>query len=311
VTGPAPRRAAVPPDSGGAGWHWGATAAATFCIIVWGAVPLVTKVAAQEMDGLLVGILRVVFCLPVVAVMLAGRRRPMPRGWPVWRALTVIGLSSFIGFPVLFSLGQGMTTASHGGLILASAPILTGIVAALWHRKMPGLAWVVGAVLGFAGVAALILIRAEGMPTDARPSLAGDLIVLSGVLSVAVGYVSGAQLAKTLGPAAVTFWANLVASLLVLPWALWWLAGIDLGAISFGTWGGIVYLAAFAQVINFVLWYWAMEKGGIARIAAFQFVQPLITLILAVIFLGEVMTLPLIASAALILAGVGLCQFKR
>jgi drug/metabolite transporter (DMT)-like permease len=311
VTAPGPRPQASPPDLGGGGWHWGAAAAATFCIIVWGAVPLVTKVAAQEMDGLLVGILRVVFCLPVVAVMLAGRRRPMPRGWPVWRALVVVGLSSFIGFPVLFSLGQSMTTASHGGLILASAPILTGIVAALWHRKLPGLAWIIGACLGFAGVAALILIRAGGLPTDARPSLLGDLIVLAGVLSVAVGYVSGAQLSKTLGPAAVTFWANLAASLLILPWALWWLAGIDLAAVSMGTWTGIVYLAAFAQVINFVLWYWAMEKGGIARIAAFQFVQPVITLILAVIFLGEVMTLPLIASAALILAGVGLCQFKR
>ncbi len=311
MTGTAPRPAPAAPDMGEGGWHWGAAAAATFCICVWGAVPLVTKVAAQEMDGLLVGILRVVFCLPVVAVMLAGRRRPVPRSWPLWRALTLVGLSSFIGFPVLFSLGQSMTTASHGGLILASAPILTGIVAALWHRKLPGLAWVAGAILGFAGVATLILIRAEGMPTDARPSLVGDLIVLAGVLSVAVGYVSGAQLSKTLGPATVTFWANLVASLLILPWAIWWLAAIDLGAVSWDTWTGIVYLAAFAQVINFVLWYWAMEKGGIARIAAFQFVQPVITLILAVIFLGELMTLPLLASAALILAGVGLCQFKR
>ncbi|PIW27795.1 MAG: hypothetical protein COW30_09030 [Rhodospirillales bacterium CG15_BIG_FIL_POST_REV_8_21_14_020_66_15] len=306
-----PRTAAASPDLGGGGRHWGAAAAATFCITVWGAVPLVTKVAAVEMDGLLVGILRVVFCFPVVAVILAGRRRRAPKGAGVWQSLSLVGLSSFVGFPVLFSLGQGMTTASHGGLILASAPILTGIVAALWHRRRPETAWIVGALLGFVGVAALVLIRAGDMAADARPSLAGDLIVLAGVLSVAVGYVSGAQLAKTLGPGTVTYWANLIASLLVLPWALWWLARIDLAAVGWQTWGGIVYLAAFAQVINFVLWYWAMEKGGIARIAAFQFVQPVVTLILAAIFLGEVMTLPLLASAALILAGVALCQFKR
>jgi drug/metabolite transporter (DMT)-like permease len=292
------------------GWHWGAAAAASFCISIWGAVPLVTKFAAEDFDAEAVGMLRVVFCLPFVLLILLGRRRPWPQS-ATWRGLAVTAVTVFIGFPVLFSWGQALTTASHGGLIIATAPILTGIVSALWHRNLPGRAWGLGAVLGFAGVTALILIRADGVAPDKAPSLTGDLMVLAGVLAAAIGYVSGARLTKTLGSGGVTYWANLLASLLLLPWAVWYLGTQNLGAVRWEAWGSVVYLAALAQVLNFVLWYWAMDRGGIARIAAFQFVQPVITLVLAVIFLDEVMTVPLVASAALILVGTGLCQFKR
>lgn len=305
-----PRRSQDSSSPDGTGWHWGAAAAATFCICIWGAVPLVTKFAAEDFDAEAVGMLRVVFCLPFVGLILMGRRRAMPHR-AAWGGLFVTAVTVFIGFPVLFSWGQALTTASHGGLIIATAPILTGIVSAVWHRQMPGKAWGLGAILGFSGVASLILIRADGIAPAQAPSLFGDLMVLAGVLAAAVGYVSGARLTKTMGSGTVTYWANMVASLLLLPWAVWYLGSQDLAGVRLDAWASIVYLAAFAQVVNFVLWYWAMDRGGIVRIAAFQFVQPVITLVLAVIFLGEIMTLPLLASAALILFGTGLCQFKR
>ncbi|MEQ8503988.1 MAG: DMT family transporter [Rhodospirillales bacterium] len=306
-----PQSRHAPSSSDGTGWHWGAAAAATFCISIWGAVPLVTKFAAEDFDAEIVGVLRTVFCLPLVAVILLGRRRPWPREAAAWGGLALTGITTFIGFPVLFSWGQALTTASHGGLIIATAPILTGIVSAVWHRHMPGKAWGLGAVLGFAGVAALIFVRADDIASTHAPSLTGDLMILAGVLAAAVGYVSGARLTKTMGSGTVTYWANVIASLLLLPWAVWYLGSQDLAGVRWEAWASIIYLAAFAQVVNFVLWYWAMDRGGIARIAAFQFVQPVITLVLAVIFLGEIMTLPLLASAALILFGTGLCQFKR
>ena len=304
------RRPAAAPELGEGGWHWGAAAAATFCISIWGAVPLVTKFVAEDFDAEAVGMLRVVFCLPFVLLIILGGRRPLPSG-AVWGGLLVTAVTVFIGFPVLFSWGQALTTASHGGLIIATAPILTGIVSAVWHRHWPGRAWALGAVLGFAGVASLILIRAEGIAPAHAPSLTGDLMILAGVLAAAIGYVSGARQTKTLGSGTVTYWANLLASVILLPWALWYFSSLEVTVVRWQAWASIIYLAAFAQVVNFVLWYWAMNRGGIARIASFQFVQPLITLVLAVVFLGEVMTLPLLASAALILFGTGLCQFKR
>ena len=50
------------------------------------------------------------------------------------------GLSAFcgfIGFPLLFTIGQRLTSAMHGGLILAALPIFTGLIAAAVERRRP------------------------------------------------------------------------------------------------------------------------------------------------------------------------------
>ncbi|MEE8202121.1 MAG: EamA family transporter, partial [Alphaproteobacteria bacterium] len=58
-------------------------------------------------------------------------------------------------------------------------------------------------------------------------------------------------------------------------------------------------------------WYWALGRGGIARIGITQFAQPVVSLALAVAILGEAMTLPLAATAACIVAGIWIAQRRR
>ena len=45
-------------------------------------------------------------------------------------AFGISAFCGFIAFPIMFSIGQRMTSAMHGGLILAVLPIFTGLVAA-------------------------------------------------------------------------------------------------------------------------------------------------------------------------------------
>lgn len=292
-------------------WHWGAAAAATFCVLLWGAVPLITKVAVAEIPGDLVGGLRTIICLPVVLLLLATTvEAPVQQVRDNAAALAVMGAISFLAFPILFSLGQGMTTASRGGLILASAPVLTGIVSAIWTRVRPGVAWMVGAVLGFSGVAGLIVLRGEP-GSLASGSMTGDLLVLAGITAASIGYVAGARLSAKVGAKPATYGAIAAAGILLLPWVGWQLSTFEVTAIGWQAWAAVLYLALIAQLLNYVLWYWALDRGGIARIAAFQFFQPVVTLILAVLFLGEVITTELALATAVILAGIGLCQFKR
>ena len=48
----------------------------------------------------------------------------------------------------------------------------------------------------------------------------------------------------------------------------------------------------------------ALDRGGIVRIAPVQFAMPVVSLILAVVLLGETLTLPLIASTVIIVSGI-------
>jgi drug/metabolite transporter (DMT)-like permease len=56
------------------------------------------------------------------------------------------------------------------------------------------------------------------------------------------------------------------------------------------------------------VWYWALNRGGIARIAPIQFLQPFSGLVLAAVLLGEQLPLSLGLAAVAILVGVWITQ---
>src|SRR5262245_26562995 len=102
-------------------------AVAVLVIVVWGASPVVTKIAATSIEPLEVGMLRTILGgLAAVPLALALGIRP-PREKAAVGLLVLSALSGFVLFPVLFTIGQRLTSAMHGGLILASAPIVTGL----------------------------------------------------------------------------------------------------------------------------------------------------------------------------------------
>jgi drug/metabolite transporter (DMT)-like permease len=71
-----------------------------------------------------------------------------------------------------------------------------------------------------------------------------------------------------------------------------------------GIWVAIAYLAVGVTIVGYVLWYWALGRGGIARIALLQFLQPVSGVILAAILLGEDFGAIFIAASGVILFGV-------
>jgi drug/metabolite transporter (DMT)-like permease len=280
---------------------------ACLVMVIWGATPVVTKVATGEIDSVLVGLLRTLVAGAVAAPLLRAWHQPLPANRQGVGLLVVSSIAGFIAFPVLFSIGQRHTSAMHGGLILAALPILTGSYAALLERRRPGLSWVAGCLLALAGEVALIALRAGA--GGAKVSLFGDALVVLSALLVASGYVAGGRLGQ-LGytSLATTFWGVGLAAAAVAP-----LAGIRLladGAPRAGlaAWGCVLFLALRTTSVGYIGWYWALAAGGIARIGTIQFFQPVSGLLLASIVLGERFTLSLLVASVIILTGVAIAQ---
>jgi drug/metabolite transporter (DMT)-like permease len=276
-------------------------------MIVWGATPVMTKLATAEMPPLVVAMLRTALGGLAALPLLAGLRQPLPRDRKLFGFLLVSALSGFVIFPVLYTIGQQQTSAMHGGMILAALPIFTGTYAALLDRTRPSRRWLIGCALALAGEFALIAFRAGS--AGAAASLFGDLLVLLSALLVASGYVAGARLAQ-LGykSLAVTLWGIALSAFIALPVAMLLFAADGVPAAGWQAWAAVLFLAIVTSIIGYIGWYWALAKGGISRIATIQFFQPISGLILAAILLGEQLTLPLAASSAVILAGVYLAQ---
>jgi len=284
----------------------GAYLAAGIAILIWSGTPAATRLAVLDMDPLAAALLRTVLAslvtVPVLLVLsLAKASSARPVGRRQWRVLVLTAATGFMGFTVLFSVGTQLTSAAHAALINASIPLFAGLFGVLVERRVPRRPWFVGMVVSFIGVMILIVVRG---PEDSGASVLGDLLCLASSVVAAMGYVSGSQLAKSIGTVSVTFWAVSLAAVVQVPlvYLLWDAA--DWAAISLQGWGAVVFLALGPTLVAYVAWYWGLAKGGVVRMAPLQFLMPVVSLTLAVSIFQEVLTLALMASATAIVAGI-------
>jgi drug/metabolite transporter (DMT)-like permease len=276
-------------------------------MLIWGATPVATRLAVADLQPIQVGLLRTVFAGLLALPIALALRLPLPKDRRGLLLLVVSGACGFIIFPLLYSVGQRDTSAMHGGMILAALPIFTGSYAALVERRRPSARWIAGCVIALIGECALIVLRAGG--GGAQPTLGGDLLVLLSALVVAGGYVAGARLAQMgYSSLATTLWGVALAAIVS---AVLMIAAVAQGgwpSAGWLSWSAVIYLASVTTILGYIGWYWALAKGGIARIATIQFFQPVSGLVLAALLLGERMTPSLLAASIVILAGVWIAQ---
>lgn len=261
-------------------------AVALAVMVVWGGTAVFTKVATGQMDPLLVGLLRTVLggCLALPIALVT--RQKLPAGTEERRLLAFSGFAAFIAFPLVFAYGQDMTSAVHGALIFATLPVFTSLFGTIVERRRVSAAWVAGCALAVAGTAVVIVWRGPSGADGA--SAAGDLLVLAASVICAMGYVVGARLSQR-GYAAVptTLWGISCSAVVLLPLLGWSLASGGMPDADAAAWGSILALAVLVSVLGYIGWYWALAKGGISRIAATQFSEPLFGVALAAFVLGE------------------------
>ncbi len=279
-------------------------AAGLATILIWSGTAIVTKLAVRGFDPILLALLRTVaaglILMPVAFV--ARVKRPRGRAEFGWLALSA--LCAFVLFPVCYTLALRYTTASHATLIMASQSIFTGVIAAALERRLPTRLWIVGCLVALAGEVALVGFRfgfADG-------SLAGDLWGSAAALAASAGYVAGARLAARIGTWGTTLWGNILATLLALGPLVYLGTPVPWHEVGWPVWAAVAYIALGAQILAYVFWYWAMARGGVERVSLLLFANPIFTVLLAILFLGERMTLPLALSGAAVLLGIWLAQ---
>ena len=275
-------------------------------MVFWGATPVLTRVATDDLDPLWVAVLRTVLAGIVAVPLVAATERRPPASRQARLLLGISAVAGFVIFPVVFTIGQERTSAMHGVGILAALPVFTGLYGMLVARRRPAQWWLAGCALALAGEAVIVAVRAGGGGTA---TLLGDLLVLSSGLVVSAGYVAGALLVpRGFSSAATTYWGVMLGAVALVPLALVLLAVQGLPRAGAASWGAVLFLAIVTSIVGYVGWYWALARGGIARIAPVQFLQPLSGLVLAALVLGERLTWPLAVGAAAVIAGVAIAR---
>jgi len=282
--------------------HPGVFIAAMTAVIIFGGSAIAAKVAVSTIAALDVAILRTVIggllALPL-ALML---RIPLPLVNFQRGLLLLSGFCGFIAFPLLFTFGVMLTSANHATMILAILPVMTGAIAMIWDRQIPKFLWWLGCATAFAGGIILIYEPATGV---AGASIEGDLLVLVADVFASLGYVAGARLQRSgYSAKGTTFWGVSLFALILIPVAPFVVDIETLRVAGSPAWAGVLYQAIGVTIIAYMLWYWSLGTGGIARVGLLQFLKPVSGVILAWVILSELLSFSFIVASAFIMLGV-------
>lgn len=238
----------------------------------------------------------------VILLAIVRLQKPQPpierRDW--WRIMVLAIL--IIPFnQTFYMVGQSMTAAGHGAFLFATAPVWI-FVLAIVHLKEK-LLWrrVVGIVVAFAGV---VLIMSSGRAEFGVEYLWGDAIILVAVLAWSYYTVIGKPLVEKYGALRITGYALATGSALYLPFGLYRVIMFDHSQVTLGAWGAVAFMALGMSVALYVLWYWLLKYMDASRLAIWHNFFPVISAIVAFLWLGEPLTTAFVLGGSVVLAGV-------
>ena len=96
-----------------------------------------------------------------------------------------------------------------------------------------------------------------------------------------------------------------------MPFTVPALRHVNWAAIGRSTWVALMYSAAFAICVAYVIWYAAVRELGSARTAVYSNLLPIVAMVTAALWLREPLGWPKIAGALCVLAGVALTRLQR
>ncbi len=272
--------------------------------IGWGTGGVAVRAALGEDVGpWTIVALRVGLAAVLVIGLLAaqGLRRPNRLTMKVGLVLAVANL--LIPY-VLFTFAYDEASAGFVGLFAALIPLATAVYANFMladERLNRGK--VIGLIVGFAGVAALLLSGDSGLGAEGRPLVAAALALVS---VVAIGY--GGAYAKryagrydTMEMIGIQFGASAV---LLIP-AMLLLEGVPTSIAAPG-WTLIVYMAVASTFLPFYLYYRLLRTTPATTVALVGYLVPLVSLIGGVLLLGERIESGIVIGGALILTGMAI-----
>jgi drug/metabolite transporter (DMT)-like permease len=285
-----------------------ALAAAFAAVIIWGASAAATAVAGRVVPPELIGGLRSLLAGIILLPFLLRFRDRFPSTWSERIELIVGGLFGFMAYPLLLSIGVLKTSVTHASVILASAPIFTGLLSFLITGRWPKVLWWGGSVVSLSGIVILINSRSSIGTTGMPATLWGDGLVLLSVLFASVGYVYGGRSSSRMGQWPATAWSIAVGALAFAPFTIPQAIGFDWSAPNVFELSTLAFLVLFVTIIGYALWFYALGETGVAAIAPMQFLQPVVGILIARSLLGEELSLNILISGVLIIFGVWLTR---
>ena len=270
--------------------------------LLWGSSFFYIEIALQSSGPLTIVLARVALAATALMLYCKLRGTPIALNRRVLGSLCVLALLGSVLPFSLITAGQTQIESGLTAILIAAAPFFTVLLGHVWSRMEPAtLPKITGILIGMAGVAVL-------MGADVGQGLSGSLIGQLAVLTAAFVYASSALYARRfreMPPSLLSAWMLTFSTLILAPIAFL----IERPFETFPEPSGLAAIAALALLSTafaYLLYFRVLASAGATNAMLVTFVQPLVAILLGVLFLHERFELHHLAGMMLIFIGLAL-----
>lgn len=238
-----------------------------------------------------------IFCLESRATI----KEAVKRNQWVYLFLGIVGVGGFNGF---IAVGLQYTTAINASLIMATNPLVTTVLSAIFLKSMINGTQRAGLLISLAGVIAVITHGSLDMLLHLRIA-SGDWLIMAGNICWAVYSVFGRRFLNDSKPMITTTVTMLVGSL-----ALILAASYDANISQLlnqppQIYSSLLYMSLCGSVLAYLFWNYGITHLGAGTTSVFFNLVPVVTVLVAVI-MGEPVTPIQIIGGLIVIFGVSL-----
>jgi drug/metabolite transporter (DMT)-like permease len=271
---------------------------------LWGASYMFIKVSLDDVSPIIVVWVRLVLAA-LVLVPIAHSQGALSALRPHWRMVVLLSVVQVAAPFLLITFGEKHIASALAGILVASAPIFTALLAFRFDREELATGWrFVGILVGIVGVALLFGVDLSG---DSA-ALLGGLMVLLASLGYAIGPLQMKRRLQGVPPVGIAATTMTLAALLLTPAVPFAVPGHGPGL---DTVASLLVLGAGGTGIAFLIFYTLIAEIGPGRATVVAYIAPGFSVLYGVTLLGERFTAGTAGGLALILAGSWLAAGGR
>ncbi|MDZ7625771.1 MAG: DMT family transporter [Ignavibacteriaceae bacterium] len=270
-------------------------------IIFWGTSFVATKTVLNEIKPVTIIILRLILASILLTIIALSTKRKFSINFKSHSWIFILALVAVFHLWIQVT-GLQYTTASNTGWIIGTAPVFMAILGFVFYKEKITLLQFLGILVAVAGL--LLLIGKGDITNIGLIENQGDLLVLGSAFTWGVYSMVNKKISLSYSPLMTILYLFLMMAVIIIPFNLNTETINSVINLSFISWMWILFLGIFCSGIAYVIWAQALRDMESAKVGAFLYFEPLVTVIAAWFFLQEEITLLMIFSGLLITAGV-------
>jgi drug/metabolite transporter (DMT)-like permease len=275
--------------------------------IVWGSTYFFIQIAVREMPPMIIGAFRFMAAGIIMLVWCIIRREGIGNGKQIGVA-SITGLLMLLGGTGAVIWAEKWLPSSLVAILISSAPFWFVILDfPKWKENLTSRSILAGLFFGFIGVLMMFGERVEEVfrLTGNVKELIGLGILLFGTMS----WAGGSLISKYHGSGSTNIsaaWQMLTAGIAFVLGSLLLneQKEFDMQSVSAAAWMSLLYLVVFGSLAAFSAYVWLLKVRPASQVSTYAYVNPVIAVLLGVVFAGERLSILQVSGLVVILASV-------